>query len=242
MTTVNPQIVDAVTDANVKVVGEAPAIALGNLFQSLSHATSRLFENSVVAQQQQNTLAIAAMSQGITQIYALDTAAAAATFGELMQSDVQGNMMSLAEALHAANGGAAPAGQPGGSAAASPNTPGATANTASVPSASTVAADITPVPPVSDPGSQSDVISQIERSVTFVNQSVMENAPGFTAAVQESIEIMQAGIDAMNRVTHDRCRRMLCDAAIAVTMAAMIREPEKAKAYDEVLRAIAQLS
>ncbi len=64
MSAVNPQITDAVTEANVKVVGEAPAMALGNLLQSLSHATSLLFENSVVAQQQRNTLAIAAVNQG----------------------------------------------------------------------------------------------------------------------------------------------------------------------------------
>ena len=31
-TTVNPQITDAVTQSNVKVVGEAPAMALGNVY------------------------------------------------------------------------------------------------------------------------------------------------------------------------------------------------------------------
>ncbi len=34
---VNGQITDAVTQANVKVVGEAPAMAIGNLYQTISN-------------------------------------------------------------------------------------------------------------------------------------------------------------------------------------------------------------
>lgn len=35
-TAVNDQITDAVTQANVKVVGESPAMAIGNLYQTIS--------------------------------------------------------------------------------------------------------------------------------------------------------------------------------------------------------------
>jgi Killing trait len=76
-TTVNPQITDAVTQSNIKVVGEAPAYAMGSIYQALAHSTGILFENAIAAQQQQNILAIAATNQGIMQLYALNTTAAA---------------------------------------------------------------------------------------------------------------------------------------------------------------------
>ncbi|WP_255252143.1 RebB family R body protein, partial [Pseudomonas aeruginosa] len=74
-TAVNDQITDAVTQSNVKVVGEAPAMALGTIYQTMAHSTGILFENAVSAQQQQNALALAASNMGVMQIYSLDTAA-----------------------------------------------------------------------------------------------------------------------------------------------------------------------
>jgi Killing trait len=72
-TSVNDQITDAVTQANVKVIGEAPAIAMGTLYQALANSAGILYQNAVAAQQQQNTLAIAAVSEGIVHIYSADT-------------------------------------------------------------------------------------------------------------------------------------------------------------------------
>lgn len=72
-TNVNSQITDAVTQSNVKVVGEAPAIALGNVYQTAAHSTGLMFQNAVNAQNQQNLLAQAATTQGVMQIYSLDT-------------------------------------------------------------------------------------------------------------------------------------------------------------------------
>ncbi len=69
--TVNPEVTDAVTQSNVKVVSEAPAMALGALYQSLAHSAAILFESAVSAQQQQNILAQAATNQGVMQIYSL---------------------------------------------------------------------------------------------------------------------------------------------------------------------------
>ncbi|MCR3859464.1 RebB family R body protein, partial [Pseudomonas aeruginosa] len=48
-TAVNDQITDAVTQSNVKVVGEAPAMALGTIYQTMAHSTGILFENAVSA-------------------------------------------------------------------------------------------------------------------------------------------------------------------------------------------------
>ena len=40
-TAVNGQITDAVTQTNTKILGEAPAMAMGNLYQSTAHALSQ---------------------------------------------------------------------------------------------------------------------------------------------------------------------------------------------------------
>ena len=77
-TDVNNQITDAVTQANVKVLGESPAMAMGSLYQTMAHSTGILFQNAVSAQQQQNTLAQAASNMGVMQIYSMNTMAGAA--------------------------------------------------------------------------------------------------------------------------------------------------------------------
>lgn len=47
---VNAQVTDAVTQANVKVLGEAPAEAVGMSFQALSHSTGLAMENATSTQ------------------------------------------------------------------------------------------------------------------------------------------------------------------------------------------------
>jgi hypothetical protein len=71
-TAVNNQITDAVTQANVKVVGDGPAMALGNLYQSLAHSTGIVFENAVSSQQQLAIAGQAGSNQGVIQIYSVD--------------------------------------------------------------------------------------------------------------------------------------------------------------------------
>lgn len=70
---INEQVTDAVTQSNVKVVAEAPAIALGNVYQTAAHATAIMFENAVNARQQQDILGQAATNQGVTKVYNIDT-------------------------------------------------------------------------------------------------------------------------------------------------------------------------
>ncbi|SHF37811.1 RebB family R body protein [Chryseobacterium takakiae] len=84
---VNEQITDAVTQANVKVVGEAPAIALGNVYQSMAHSTGLMFQNAVNAQNQQNILAQAATNQGVMQIYSLDTVSDAIAIAKILNNN-----------------------------------------------------------------------------------------------------------------------------------------------------------
>ncbi|OFM70990.1 R body protein RebB-like protein [Pseudomonas sp. HMSC063H08] len=100
-TAVNNQITDAVTQSNVKVVGEAPAMALGTIYQTMAHSTGILFENAVSAQQQQNALALAASNMGVMQIYSLDTAADAGATEKVGQLGVADNLTSLLTVLKA---------------------------------------------------------------------------------------------------------------------------------------------
>ena len=82
---VNEQITDAVTQSNVKVVAESPAMALSNVYQSAAHSTGIMFENAVNAQNQQNILGQAATTQGILQIYSLDTVADAVSIAKILK-------------------------------------------------------------------------------------------------------------------------------------------------------------
>ncbi|MTI19207.1 R body protein RebB-like protein [Rhodobacteraceae bacterium RKSG542] len=104
-TTVNPMVTDAVTQSNVKVVGEAPAMAMGSIFQSMAHSTSILFENAVSASQQQNTLSQAAANQGVMQIYSMDTMAGAGATEKVAQSGTADNLTTLLTVLNAFSGG-----------------------------------------------------------------------------------------------------------------------------------------
>lgn len=72
--TVNPQITDAVTQTNTGVLADAPAMAMGTLYQSMAHSVGLMMQNAVYAQQQANIAAQAATTQGVMQIYSLDTA------------------------------------------------------------------------------------------------------------------------------------------------------------------------
>ncbi len=101
VTAVNAQITDAVTQANVKVVGDAPAMAMGTIYQSLAHSTGILYENATSSQQQLSIAAQAATNQGVIQIYSVDTMAGAVATSKLAKSDVPDNMLALLSALRA---------------------------------------------------------------------------------------------------------------------------------------------
>ncbi|MBI4662251.1 MAG: RebB family R body protein [Verrucomicrobia bacterium] len=73
-TAVNSQITDAVTQSNVKVLGDAPAVALGNLYQATAQALANAAHNATTSQSQTNVTAQAATTQGVATLYSLDTA------------------------------------------------------------------------------------------------------------------------------------------------------------------------
>lgn len=86
---VNPQITDAVTQSNVKVMAEAPAMAMGTLYQTMAHSLGILMENAVTAQQNMNIIGQATTTQGVTQIYSVDTASTGMATKEILDDKQQ---------------------------------------------------------------------------------------------------------------------------------------------------------
>jgi hypothetical protein len=75
-TSVNNQITDSVTQSNVEVLGDAPAMAMGNLFQATNQALGNAAHNTTTSQQQTNVTAQASTTMGVAMLYSLDTASA----------------------------------------------------------------------------------------------------------------------------------------------------------------------
>lgn len=73
-TSVNNQITDSISQANLKVLGDAPAMGMGNLYIATSQALSNAAHNATSLQQQSVTTSQAANVQGLTTLYSLATA------------------------------------------------------------------------------------------------------------------------------------------------------------------------
>lgn len=101
-TEVNSQITDSITQTNTRpatnavVLGNAAAVALGNLYQATASALGMAAYNAVNSQQQQNVLAQATTTQGVMQIYSIDTASS----GAATEHPLQPSPVATAAALH----------------------------------------------------------------------------------------------------------------------------------------------
>ena len=84
-TAVNSQITDSVTQVNTKVLGDAPAIAMGNLFQATAQALGLAALNATNAQQQSNMTAQASTTMGVTTLYSIDTATDAVGTSDILK-------------------------------------------------------------------------------------------------------------------------------------------------------------
>jgi hypothetical protein len=73
-TAVNDQITDSISQANLKVIGDAPAMGLGSLFVATSQALSNAAHNATFNQQQSVTTSQTSNVQGLSTLYSLDTA------------------------------------------------------------------------------------------------------------------------------------------------------------------------
>ena len=62
---VNPQITDSITQVNTEVLGAAPAIAMGNLYQATAQALENAAHNATTSQQQSYITSQASTVQGV---------------------------------------------------------------------------------------------------------------------------------------------------------------------------------
>ena len=85
-TAVNDQITDSVTQANVKVLGDAPAMAMANLFQATAQALANSAHSATTSQQQNNVTAQAATTMGVTTLYSIDTASTGIATEDILNS------------------------------------------------------------------------------------------------------------------------------------------------------------
>jgi len=72
-TSVNNQITDSVTQANTKVLGDSPAMSMGNLMIATSQALANAAHNATTAQQQTGITMQASTTQGVSTLYSIDT-------------------------------------------------------------------------------------------------------------------------------------------------------------------------
>jgi len=96
-TLVNGQITDAVTQANVQVLADAPAQALATLYQVMAHSVGIGMQNATAAQQNGTTLGQAAAAQGVSLIYTVDVSADAVSTQDILSGN------SLAQSLASLN-------------------------------------------------------------------------------------------------------------------------------------------
>jgi hypothetical protein len=68
ITPVNGQITDAVTQTNVKVLGEAPAQSMALVYQTMAHSISLAMENAQQAQGGLQQIGNAVTSSAVTMI------------------------------------------------------------------------------------------------------------------------------------------------------------------------------
>ncbi len=66
---VNSKVVDSVTIANTKVIADAPAMAMGSLYQTVGNSVAMAAANAVYAQQQANVSYQAASTLGVTKLF-----------------------------------------------------------------------------------------------------------------------------------------------------------------------------
>ena len=86
-TAVNSQITDSITQTSVKVLGDAPAMAMGNLYQATAQALSNAAHNATNSQQQLNVLSQAVTTMGVSTLYSIDTAATGMGTSEILKAE-----------------------------------------------------------------------------------------------------------------------------------------------------------
>ncbi len=89
-TAVNSQITDSVTQSNITVIGDAPGMAMGNLYQAMALALANAANSAVTMQQQISITALAATTQRVATLLSIDTASAGVAVKEILTPNTKG--------------------------------------------------------------------------------------------------------------------------------------------------------
>ncbi len=89
-TAVNSQITDSVTQANLKVLADSPAMGMGNLYIATSQALSNAAHNATSGMNETGVASRAAMIQSVAALLALDTSAVGKASQQILGVSGQG--------------------------------------------------------------------------------------------------------------------------------------------------------
>lgn len=83
-TALNSQITDSISQVNTKVLGDAPAVAMGNLMVATSQALSNAAHNATNNQNQSYVTMQTATTQAVSTLLTLDTATTGAATAQVL--------------------------------------------------------------------------------------------------------------------------------------------------------------
>ena len=80
----NSSVTDSITQANTTVIGDSPAIAMGNVYIATSQALSNAAHNATSNQMHSYTVTQASSMQGVSTLLSLDAATVGSATGSLL--------------------------------------------------------------------------------------------------------------------------------------------------------------
>jgi hypothetical protein len=92
-TLVNGQITDSVTQANVKVLADAPAHSVGMVYQVAGSVAGASMQNAVSHQQSKSLIGTAVTTQGVNLLYTMPVAADARGTNEIFSGNALAEML-----------------------------------------------------------------------------------------------------------------------------------------------------
>lgn len=218
-TAVNDQITDSITQSNTKVLGDAPAIAMGNLYQATSQALSNAAHNATATQQQAAIIAQAALTQGVSILYSIDTADSAVATSEMFKASAATEEARQTSGQTLEDGGKAEAGE----------------STSAVQESTTLQTEQL----TSDHEAlQNTINQQIEDAVKFALETNLGSADRFNHAVREVMDAFVSSLTAIADSQHKSAMNTVKTAAIVKTLQAMIEHPEQYEHYAKVLETV----
>jgi hypothetical protein len=225
-----PQITEAVTQRNVKVVGEAPAQAIATIYMALAHAIAIVFENAVVAQRQEQQQRLSALAAGVA-----THSTAAGEVGPPPETNMSQASEEPRPTTAPINSATDASSEPAPNSAAPPDASQAHTPTLVEQLRAAIEAE-------RDRHTvYSGINQQIEQAVKLSNEQVLGSAGEVAYAVRASTDAFVAGLRQVCDGQHRQRMQSIQVAGTAMCVEAMLKSPEHAGDYAELLQIIKHL-